>query len=109
MTQRVRVSGGYTGEVSAVLRDEPEMRDAADLSLAAIKVCLVEVGSEAPDRTSVEWLVPSTLEYPQGGIAILTLSVTEARGLGRYYLYALATMSPLSIPVRAGNEVVELF
>jgi hypothetical protein len=105
---RIQVTGGYTGEVSGRVRDRPFGRTPADLSLADIKVCLVKVGDPVPTRTGGSWVTPTSVAYPLPGEAIVTLAVGVAIPLGRYWFYALPSISPLSIPVRASNEQVEV-
>lgn len=105
---RVRVTGGYTGEVSGRVKDKPEGRPPADLATANLKVCLVAVGAELPARNGGEWVTPTSAIYPRDGEAIVTLAVSSTTPLGRYWFYALPSLSPLAIPVRASNEQVEV-
>lgn len=107
MTQLVRVTGGYVGEVSGRVVDKPEGRDPADLSLANIKVMLLKVGSPLPSKNDAAWVTPTSVIYPENGVALVTLSVSSGDP-GRYWFYALPSISPLAIPVRASNEQVEL-
>lgn len=111
MTQKIRVTGGYVGEVSVLVKD---LRG-ADLSGAGLQMVLVPLSGSLPARTDAAWRTPSTAEYSSAGSegdgasrARLTLLVSSSTPLGRYRVWTLASLSPTSVPIMAEDEIIEV-
>lgn len=105
---KVIISGGYVEELTFTVRD----RKGADLSAAGLKFMLAPAGT-IPIKTDPKWGDASSTVFgidPEGSFCEATLAISEAGGyvVGRYRVWAKATIGPLVIPVMATDTMIDL-
>lgn len=102
------ISGGYVEELTFTVRD----RKGADLSAAGLKFLLAPAGT-TPVKTDAGWRDASSTAFgidSDGSFCEATLAISEAGGyaVGRYRVWAKATIGPLVIPVMATDTMIDL-
>jgi hypothetical protein len=106
---KVRISGGYTGSIVAELRH----RDGISLAGGTFRIGLFATSvtvDTLPSAADPGWKTPTQVDTSVAGVAVLTWAVSEATGyaVGRYRVWAKATLSPFVLVAAARDETVEL-
>lgn len=107
---KIRVSGGYTGAVVADIEDSR----GTDLSAATLRIGLFTtlIPGSLPAAADAGWKIPTSIEYPALGKAVISLSVNESSGYTlstKYWAWIKATSTPFLTPVLCKDESIMFF
>lgn len=102
--RRIRVTGGFSGEVEIRLTDSRVQ----DLELSEFKVGLIPLDAEIPAANASVWKTPAAEDYPMDGEAVLTIRPTVADGLGKFWPHVLVIDSGRDPELVRADDYVEL-
>lgn len=83
--RRIRVTGGFSGEVEVELTDEKGQ----DMSAVLFKMGLVPLEEAIPAASSETWQTVTEKAFPAPGKAVLTRRPTDTHPLGKFWPHIL--------------------